>query len=152
MICLLVEGEAWLEPNPGLIIVSAAEEIEDVAPYISQKGEEALKTIDYQDSFAVVAFVGVTGSGGNLFCVTQVQQRQHAIILFSHFAVPLVVASAGVSQYEIIRVPKHLFERGQYSFSIHLTSHLSIQPGGGRKILSLFRVFGNVVTVSHELK
>lgn len=148
----LVEGEAWLEPFPGLIVVTTEEEILDAAPYISQSGEDALRQIDYQNEFAMVAFIGVTGSIGNLFCVTQVQQRDHKVTLFAHFAVPHVVGSAGASQYEIISLPKDKFETGSYSFHLHLTSHQSIRPGGERMILSFFRVLGDVVTFSHELK
>jgi len=113
----------WPEDGPTLLVLTASDEIAEIAPYIRKEEAVALREVNFDTTLVMAAFSGLKSRGGWGFCITSITQQDRDILLHTHLIEGPVASAALASYYHLLRLPRKQLPTGEATFALALTAH-----------------------------
>jgi hypothetical protein len=119
-------GEFWDVEAPGIAIVTAPSDIEQLNDFITPDSQEKLRSLDYDNFFALVAFLDVQGCSQREWGIEQVRLQENELVIYAIYPQPdyekgQVCALGVYTPYHIIQLSRE----GVWEEAKHYTLYLN---------------------------
>lgn len=120
--------------EPNLVVITTADDLLRVKPYITQQAYARLTQLDLTSQFAIVIFSEEKFNDGYAFCATSWLRTGQEATVFVHLIQQPIMATILASYYDIFQINKDENWQGKFTLQLQYTKHEFYTNAYGQEI------------------